>query len=397
MRGSSGFTPHLVTGVWIGFDQPATIIANGYAGDLAVPVWASFMKVATKADKPDWFDRPANVVGVNVCRVSGKLPNGGCDHVEVVNRDGLIETRSMIYTDYFVKGKAADRACVRSIRRRHSWTGSRACLGPANRASRCARMMPAFRLRQTGTAGAHPAPPPPAVHADERRDDPKADTAQKKRGFWARVFGKDGKKRIRTIKKIQKPEKEEGCDRRLVMPFRDITGHRASARPDRACHAPGHAAAQPDLCRAGGRREADGGGRAGADDELHWRSSRLAANDACGECAACKRIARGVHADVLLLEPGETGAIKIDQVRDAIERAAYRPFEGRRRVVIVDDAECAERRSAERAAENAGRAAGGLDVHPGDCAARTCCCRRCCRDASGCGSAAWRRRKWLVS
>ena len=34
-----GFTPHLVTGVWIGFDQPATIIANGYAGDLAVPVW----------------------------------------------------------------------------------------------------------------------------------------------------------------------------------------------------------------------------------------------------------------------------------------------------------------------------------------------------------------------
>jgi DNA polymerase-3 subunit delta' len=63
------------------------------------------------------------------------------------------------------------------------------------------------------------------------------------------------------------------------------------------------------------------------------------ATDACGECASCKRIARGVHADVLMIEPGETGSIKIDQVRDAIERAAYRPFEGRRRVVIVDDAE----------------------------------------------------------
>ena len=36
--------------------------ANGYAGELAVPIWASFMKVATKGDKPDWFDRPANVV-----------------------------------------------------------------------------------------------------------------------------------------------------------------------------------------------------------------------------------------------------------------------------------------------------------------------------------------------
>ncbi|MEP6915540.1 MAG: AAA family ATPase, partial [Acidobacteriota bacterium] len=47
----------------------------------------------------------------------------------------------------------------------------------------------------------------------------------------------------------------------------------------------------------------------------------------------------GVHADVLLIEPGETGAIKIDQVRDAIDRTGYRPFEGRRRVVIIDDAD----------------------------------------------------------
>jgi DNA polymerase-3 subunit delta' len=61
--------------------------------------------------------------------------------------------------------------------------------------------------------------------------------------------------------------------------------------------------------------------------------------DACGVCTSCKRIARGVHSDVILIEPGETGAIKVDRIRDAIDKAAYRPFEGRRRVVIIDEAD----------------------------------------------------------
>jgi DNA polymerase III subunit delta' len=61
--------------------------------------------------------------------------------------------------------------------------------------------------------------------------------------------------------------------------------------------------------------------------------------EACGECASCKRIARGVHQDVILIAPGDTGTIKIEQVRDVIDRAAYRPFEGRRRVVIIDEAD----------------------------------------------------------
>ena len=61
--------------------------------------------------------------------------------------------------------------------------------------------------------------------------------------------------------------------------------------------------------------------------------------DACGVCAGCLKIARGVHPDVLIVEPGDSGAIKIDQVRDIVDRAAYRPFEGRRRAVIIDDAD----------------------------------------------------------
>jgi DNA polymerase-3 subunit delta' len=61
--------------------------------------------------------------------------------------------------------------------------------------------------------------------------------------------------------------------------------------------------------------------------------------DACGVCASCVRIQRGVHPDVVIVEPGDTGAIKIDQIREVVERAAYRPFEGRRRVVVIDEAD----------------------------------------------------------
>jgi len=53
-----GFTPNLVTGVWVGYDQPKTIRRNGYAAELAVPMWTQFMKVATKGQKANWVIRP---------------------------------------------------------------------------------------------------------------------------------------------------------------------------------------------------------------------------------------------------------------------------------------------------------------------------------------------------
>jgi DNA polymerase-3 subunit delta' len=42
---------------------------------------------------------------------------------------------------------------------------------------------------------------------------------------------------------------------------------------------------------------------------------------------------------VIVLQPAESGSIKIEPVRDVIDRAQYRPFEGRRRVVIIEHAD----------------------------------------------------------
>jgi DNA polymerase-3 subunit delta' len=119
------------------------------------------------------------------------------------------------------------------------------------------------------------------------------------------------------------------------MPFRAITGHRPLLELLSRAIAAG--TLPPSLLFAG----PDGVGKRLTAVALAQalNCERRVAFDACGECAACSRIARGVHADVLIVEPGETGAIKIEQVREVVDRTGYRPFEGRRRVVIIDGAD----------------------------------------------------------
>jgi penicillin-binding protein 1A len=106
-----GFTPKLATGVWVGFDQPRTILPNGFAADIAVPVWAKFMKTATQGDKPDWISPPAGIVTASVCRLTGKLATEQCRDADVVNKYGEVERRSTVYTEYFARGTEPTTYC----------------------------------------------------------------------------------------------------------------------------------------------------------------------------------------------------------------------------------------------------------------------------------------------
>src|SRR5262249_6802695 len=106
-----GYTPTIVAGVWVGFDQPHTILPNGFAADLAVPMWTRFMKVATDGAKPDWIVPPSGITTATVCRMSRELATEGGQDVEVVSNTGHIERRSMVYTEYFVRGTAPAIYC----------------------------------------------------------------------------------------------------------------------------------------------------------------------------------------------------------------------------------------------------------------------------------------------
>ena len=126
----------------------------------------------------------------------------------------------------------------------------------------------------------------------------------------------------------------------LGVPLRDVAGHRRLV--SLLSRAVARETLPPSLLFAGPRGVGKFTTAAALAQVINCtdpRSSKTLERDACGECPSCRRIARGVYSDVLTVAPGETGNIKIDQVRSVIDSAGYRPFEGRRRVVIIDEAD----------------------------------------------------------
>ncbi len=63
-----------------------------------------------------------------------------------------------------------------------------------------------------------------------------------------------------------------------------------------------------------------------------------ARGEGCGACLSCRKIAKGLHPDVQVIEPAGA-TMKIDQVRALEADAALGLYEGKRRVFVLDGAE----------------------------------------------------------
>src|SRR5205809_4717774 len=116
---------------------------NGFAAEVAVPLWARFMKTATQADKPQWLDMPPGITTARVCRLSGKLATDGCDHLDVdveSAQGGVVDRRPPVYTEYFAKGTEPTEYC--DLHNGRSFLGA---------------------LASVFHGGEPPPPPPPAV------------------------------------------------------------------------------------------------------------------------------------------------------------------------------------------------------------------------------------------
>jgi penicillin-binding protein 1A len=83
-----GFSSSVVTGVWVGLDQPATIGREAYGARYALPVWSEFMKAAARRRPPAAFEEPDGLEEMQLCSVSYLKPVQECP----------------AYTEYFKQG-----------------------------------------------------------------------------------------------------------------------------------------------------------------------------------------------------------------------------------------------------------------------------------------------------
>ncbi len=74
-----GYSTTLTCGVWVGFDQPTTIISRGYGAALALPIWVQVMNKAAQRYPPQEFQPAMPIQHAMVCSLSNHLATTECE------------------------------------------------------------------------------------------------------------------------------------------------------------------------------------------------------------------------------------------------------------------------------------------------------------------------------
>jgi len=83
-----GYSTSVVVGVWVGFDQPASIGRDAYGARVALPIWADFMKRTARQLPASDFTVPPGIHGEELCSVSYLAPVDGCPVYTEFFKDG---------------------------------------------------------------------------------------------------------------------------------------------------------------------------------------------------------------------------------------------------------------------------------------------------------------------
>jgi len=73
-----GYTPQIVTGVWVGYDKPKPGGRGFTGGGIAAPIWERFMRPALAARPPFDFPQPETVLSVSIDPTTGLGAKSGC-------------------------------------------------------------------------------------------------------------------------------------------------------------------------------------------------------------------------------------------------------------------------------------------------------------------------------
>ncbi len=91
-----GFTPDVICGVWVGFDQLKRIARKATGAAFALPIWVRFMNEALKDYPPGEFDAPSGIVNEKICQKTGLLATPFCPAVR---------------TEVFIEGTEPKETC----------------------------------------------------------------------------------------------------------------------------------------------------------------------------------------------------------------------------------------------------------------------------------------------